>query len=369
MEFAFETFSRGLVSAIAVAGLIFIALASRPVAAQTAPMTSTALSAPIIIAHRGASGLRPEHTLAAYELAIGQGADFIEPDLVPTKDDILVARHENDITDTTDVAGHREFANRKTTKTIDGEKHTGWFVEDFTLAELKTLRAKERLPLLRPANAKFDGRFEIPTLAEIIALAKRASRETGRTIGIYPETKHPTYFASIGHPTDALLVNQLHEAGWDSVDAPVFIQSFEVKNLQHIATLTKIRLIQLVDGAGGPADGAATSYTAMTTADGLKAIARYAWGIGPNKAQLWNGDAPSALVADAHAAGLRVHPWTYRAENYFLPSRFRKGINPRGPGDVVGEIRAALAQGIDGFFTDFTALGVEARDGGRGEHE
>ena len=358
-----------MVSAIAAGMAIFIALASQPVAAQTVPMTSKSLSAPIVIAHRGASGLRPEHTLASYELAIEQGADFIEPDLVPTRDDVLVARHENDITDTTDVARHHEFADRKTTKTIDGNKHTGWFVEDFTLAELKTLRAKERLPLLRPANAQYDGRFEIPTLAEIIALAKRATKETGRTIGVYPETKHPTYFARIGHPTDALLVKQLHDAGWDSADAPVFIQSFEVKNLEAIHAMTNIRLIQLLDAKGGPADGAVPSYAAMATPGGLKAVAAYAWGIGPNKAQLWDGDTSTTLVRDAHDAGLRVHPWTYRAENYFLPAPFRRGINPRGAGDVTGEIRAALAQGIDGFFTDFAALGVEARGGGRGEHE
>jgi len=310
---------------------------------------------PIVIAHRGASGSRPEHTLAAYELAIDQGADFIEPDLVPTKDDVLVARHENAISETTDVAGHPEFAARRTTKTIDGREITDWFVEDFTLAELKTLRAKERLPQLRPANTAYDGRFEIPTLAEIIALAKR------RSVGIYPETKHPTYFASIGHPTDALLVAGLHAAGWDTVDAPVFIQSFEVANLRHLHTLTRVRLIQLTDGQGGPADAAAPSYAAMLTPAGLKQVATYAYGIGPNKAQLWTGDAASPLVADAHAAGLRVHPWTYRAENVFVPERFRLGTDPAGHGDVKAEITAALAQGIDGFFTDFPLQGVEAR--------
>ena len=157
------------------------------------------MAKPLIIAHRGASGLRPEHTLAAYELAIDQGADFIEPDLVPTKDDILVARHENEIGGTTDVAAHPEFADRRVTKSIDGQAVTGWFTEDFTLAELKTLRARERLPQLRPANTAYDGRFTIPTLTEIVALAQRRSAKTGRTIGIYPETKHPTYFAAIGH--------------------------------------------------------------------------------------------------------------------------------------------------------------------------
>ena len=319
------------------------------------------LSPPIVIAHRGASGSRPEHTLAAYELAIDQGADFIEPDLVPTKDDVLVARHENAIGGTTDVAAHPEYAARRTTKTIDGQTLTDWFVEDFTLAELKTLRARERLPQLRGGNTAYDGRFEVPTLAEIIALAKRRSRDTGRTIGIYPETKHPTYFASIGHPTDDRLVAELHAAGWDSAVAPVFIQSFEVKNLRHIHTLTGIRLIQLVAGQDAPADAAAPSYAAMLTPAGLKQVATYAYGIGPDKAQLWSGEAPSTLVADAHAAGLRVHPWTYRAENAFLPARFRRGDDPAARGDVAAEIRSALAQGIDGFFTDFPLIGVDTR--------
>ncbi|MBD8699090.1 glycerophosphodiester phosphodiesterase [Sphingomonas sp. CFBP 13714] len=317
---------------------------------------------PIVIAHRGASGLRPEHTLAAYDLAIDQGADFIEPDLVPTKDDVLVARHENAIADTTDVADRPEFASRRTTKTIDGHNLTGWFVEDFTLAELKTLRAKERLPKLRPANTAYDGRFEIPTLAEIIALAKRRSAETGRTIGIYPETKHPTYFAGIGHPTDLLLVAQLKVAGWDSVTAPVFIQSFEVKNLQRLHAVTRVRLIQLMDGEGGPADGALPSYAAMITPAGLKAVAGYAYGIGPNKGMLWAGTTPSPLVADAHEAGLRVHPWTYRAENMFVSDRFRRGTDPAAHADIAAEIDAGLAQGIDGFFTDFPLYGAQARD-------
>lgn len=317
---------------------------------------------PIVIAHRGASGLRPEHTLAAYDLAIDQGADFIEPDLVPTKDDVLVARHENAIADTTDVADHSEFASRRTTKTIDGHSLTGWFVEDFTLAELKTLRAKERLPKLRPANTAYDGRFEIPTLAEIIALAKRRSAETGRTIGIYPETKHPTYFAGIGHPTDLLLVAQLKAAGWDSATAPVFIQSFEVKNLERLHAVTRVRLIQLIDGEGGPADAAQPSYAAMITPAGLKAVAGYAYGIGPNKGMLWAGTTPSPLVADAHEAGLRVHPWTYRAENMFVPDRFRRGTEPAAHADIAAEIDAGLAQGIDGFFTDFPLYGAQARD-------
>ncbi|KTW18227.1 glycerophosphodiester phosphodiesterase [Sphingomonas sanguinis] len=322
--------------------------------------TAKPLSSPIVIAHRGASGERPEHTLAAYDLAIREGADVIEPDLVPTKDGHLVARHENEISGTTDVASHPEFADRKTTKTIDGQTETGWFTEDFTLAELKTLRARERLPQLR--STAYDGQFQIPTLEEIIALAKQRTKDTGRTISIYPETKHPTYFASIGKGTDAALVAALTKAGWTTAEAPVFIQSFEVNNLKHLKTMTGIRLIQLVAGEDGPADKAAPSYAAMMTPEGLKQVATYAWGIGPDKAMLWNGDAPTTLVADAHAAGLRVHPWTYRAENYFVRPAFRKGTDPKAHGDVAGEIRAALGQGIDGFFTDFPHIGVETRN-------
>ena len=309
-------------------------------------------SHPIVIAHRGASGERPEHTLAAYTLAIDQGADVIEPDLVPTKDGVLVARHENEISETTDVAAHPEFAARRTTKTIDGQALTGWFTEDFTLAELKTLRAKERLPALRLANTRYDGQEAIATLAEIIALAK------ARGVAIYPETKHPTYFASIGLGTDKPLVAALDAAGWRTAEAPVFIQSFEVANLKRLHAMTGVRLIQLMDASGAPADGAAASYAAMTTPAGLAQVARYAFGIGPNKAMLWNADAATPLVRDAHAAGLRVHPWTYRAENQFIRTGFARGEGAAAHGDLAGEIRAALGQGIDGFFTDFPAIGA-----------
>ena len=337
--------------------ILICALVLAAAAGQGAAMAEP-LSRPIVIAHRGASGERPEHTLAAYRLAIEEGADVIEPDLVPTKDGVLVARHENEISGTTDVADHAEFAGRRTTKRIDGQDETGWFTEDFTLAELKTLRARERLPQLRPGNTAYDGQETIPTLAEVIALAKEAG------VAIYPETKHPTYFASIGLGTDAPLVAELHRAGWKDAAAPVFIQSFEVANLKRLAGMTKLRLIQLVAAQGAPADGAAVSYAAMTTPAGLRAVARYAWGIGPDKAMLWNGDAATPLVADAHAAGLRVHPWTYRAENVFLRAAFRRGTDKAAHGDVTGETRAALAQGIDGFFTDFPAAGVAARGEG-----
>jgi len=340
--------------------LMIAALASSGVAGQGGPMQP--LSDPIVIGHRGASGQRPEHTLASYDLAIDEGADFIEPDLVLTRDNVFVARHENDITGTTDVADHPEFAGRKTTKVIDGESHSGWFTEDFTLAELKTLRAKERLPQLRPGNAAYDGKFTIPTLAEIIALAKQRSQEKGRTIGIYPETKHPSYFASIGKPMERHLVAELKQAGWDSAEAPVFIQSFEVNNLKFLHTITRIRLIQLMDSTGGPADDAAPSYAAMITPEGLKAVAAYAWGIGPNKDMVDKGEgAPTSLVADAHAAGLRVHVWTFRAENFFLPASLRHGADPRAHGDVETAIRRQLAAGIDGFFTDFPLIGSTTR--------
>ncbi|WP_448502029.1 glycerophosphodiester phosphodiesterase [Sphingomonas sp.] len=348
----------------AIAAAIILGLSASWSPAQDGAMSNAQSRArPIVIAHRGASGERPEHTLAAYDLAIEQGADFIEPDLVPTKDGVLVARHENDISDTTDVAERPEYAGRRTSKTIDGVEHTGWFTEDFTLAELKTLRAKERLPLLRPENARFDGQFDVPTLAEVIALAKRRSAETGRVIGIYPETKHPTYFAAIGLPLEDALLAELKAAGWDSADAPVFIQSFEVDNLKALAKRTKVRLVQLVASSGGPADGAHTSYADMLTPEGLRAIAAYASGLGPEKPLVIdsNGSA-TPLVADAHTAGLVVHPWTFRAENTFLPASDRTGVDPRAHGRLAEEIARHLSAGVDGFFTDFPYAGVATRD-------
>lgn len=328
-----------------------------------------ALSSPIVIGHRGASGVRPEHTLISYEQAIVEGADYIEPDLVLTKDNVFVARHENNITGTTDIADHPEFAGRKATKLIDGISHTGWFTEDFTLAELKTLRAKERLPLLRPANTAYDGQFEIPTLAEIIGLAKTRSNETGRTIGIYPETKHPSYFASIGRPMERQLVAELHEVGWDGPNAPVFIQSFEVDNLKLLHSITRIRLIQLIDSTGGPADQAMPSYASMSTPAGLQGVASYAWGIGCNKDMVDTGEgSPTPLVANAHAAGLRVHVWTFRAENFFLSVGLKIGEDPTAHGNVDEAIRRQLELGIDGFFTDFPAFGVTVRDAHRAQN-
>jgi glycerophosphoryl diester phosphodiesterase len=316
---------------------------------------------PIVIAHRGASGERPEHTLLSYQLAIDQGADFIEPDLVPTKDGVLVARHENEISGTTDIAGHSEFAARKTTKTIDGAPVTGWFTEDFTLAELRTLRAKERLPQLRPGNTHYDGEAGIPTFDEIIALAKAASRATGRTIGIYPETKHPSYFASIGLPIEQRLVEKLREAGWDRADAPVFIQSFEVANLKKLKGMTRVPLIQLMAARGGPADGAMPSYAAMTTPEGLAAVAEYAAGIGPERTMIVAAGPATSLVADAHAAGLKVHPWTFRAENFFLLPAYRSAGGPAEHGRLAEEIAYFIGLGVDGLFSDYPYIAVSAR--------
>jgi glycerophosphoryl diester phosphodiesterase len=314
----------------------------------------------IIIAHRGASGERPEHTIAAYTLAIEQGADFIEPDLVLTRDGVLVARHENEISETTDVSSKPEFADRKTTKTIDGQNMTGWFTEDFALAELKTLRAKERLPQLRKANMAYDGQFEVPTFEEILELAKKHS------VGVYPETKHPSYFASIGLPHEAALLTLLQKYSHTEKSAPIFIQSFEVGNLQALRAKTKLRLIQLMDEKGSPADRPDMSYPDMATPAGLKAISAYADGIGPNKAlviprnMLGNMGEPTALVADAHKVGLAVHPWTFRRENYFLPLAQKSGVDPRGIGYLENEIKAFLTAGVDGVFSDNPAQAVAA---------
>ncbi|GAA0634316.1 glycerophosphodiester phosphodiesterase [Sphingomonas ursincola] len=326
-----------------------------------------AANGPIIIAHRGASGERPEHTLGSYERAIDQGADFIEPDLVSTKDGVLVARHENEISETTDVAAHPEFADRKTTKTIDGQSLTGWFTEDFTLAELKTLRAKERLPQLRPANTAYDGRWDVPTLEEIIALVKRREQETGRRIGLYPETKHPSHFRALGLPLEERLVATLAKAGYDGADDPVFIQSFEVDNLKRLNGMTALPLIQLMASVAGPPDRSGVTYAAMSTPEGLAEIALYADGVGLEKAMVIPRTAdgklaaPTRIVKDAHAAGLKVHVWTFRRENYFLPAEFKAGENPVAVGNVGAEIRAFLATGIDGLFSDNVAEAVAAK--------
>ncbi len=325
---------------------------------------------PIVIGHRGAAGYRPEHTLASYQLAIELGADYIEPDLVSTKDHVLVARHENDITATTDVANHPEFADRKTTKVVDGNSITGWFTEDFTLAELRTLRAKERLPDVRPQNTAFDGIELVPTFQEVIDLAKRSH------VGIYPETKHPTYFRGIGLPLEEPLLATLRANGLDRPDAKVFIQSFEVGNLKRLHSMTKVPLVQLIDAVGKPFDfvvsGDPRTYADLATPAGLAEIATYARGIGPNKNLIVPRDAsnhlqaPTSLVRDAHSAGLVVHPWTFRNENTFLPEDFRQG-NPASPeyprarGDSPAEFRLFFGLGVDGLFTDDSDTAVATR--------
>lgn len=336
---------------------------------------------PIVIAHRGASGYAPEHTLAAYALAIEMGADFIEPDLVMTKDGILVARHDNEISGTTDVADHPEFAGRRTTKTIDGVSTEGWFTEDFTLAELKTLRAKEPLPHLRPHNRRFDGIFLIPSFEDVLALVHGANvrfaieaRAKGeaepRRVGVYAETKHPTYFRGINLPMERPLISLLNG------DAPrparkVFIQSFEVANLKKLRRLTSYPLIQLLSDFGAPYDfiaaGDPRTYADLAKPEGLAEIAGYADGIGVHKnliVPLAGGSlgAPTTLIADAHAAGLIVHGWTFRAENFFLPKKLQAPGGDAASGDLAGEITTFLRCGMDGFFTDQPDIGVRARD-------
>jgi len=335
-------------------------------AASATPAMAQMPGRPIVIAHRGASGERPEHTLAAYRLAIAQGADFIEPDLVVTKDGQLVARHENEISQTTDVAAHPEFAHLRRAWTIDGQTVTGWFTEDFTLAELKTLRARERLPRLRPLSAKFDRREAIPTFQQVIDLVKAESRRTGRTIGVYPEMKHPTHFAGLGLMIEPRLAAALKANGLDSRTAPVFVQCFEVGPLRTFRALSQARTVQLVAASGGPADQPKARYADMLTADGLRAVAAYANGLGPE----WPLVIPSSpdglggtttLVGNAHRAGLVVHAWTVRAENAFLPKALQVGTSPGAHGKVEAIFRRLYLAGVDGVFSDHPALAVAAR--------
>jgi len=301
---------------------------------------------PIVIAHRGASGYRPEHTLAAYELGARQGADYIEPDLVSTADGHLVARHENEIAGTTDVADHPELAARRTTTTIDGAERTGWFTDDLTLAEVRTLRARERIPELRPANAEHDGRHGIPTLQEVIDLAARLTRELGRPIGIYPETKHPSHHRDLGLPLEPRLVEVLRRNELDGPGAPVFVQSFEPWSLQALREQLGVPLVQLLAAGAGE----------RATPDGLRAIAAYADAVGPAKRLV---DRP--FVEAAHAAGLLVHPYTFRRENAFLPPELRSGDDPTAPGDLEAELRRFYGLGVDGVFCDHPDVAAMAR--------
>jgi glycerophosphoryl diester phosphodiesterase len=327
----------------------------------------------LIIAHRGASAYLPEHTLEAYALAVRLGADYIEPDLVMTRDGVLIARHDNILNLTTDVAERPEFAGRRTKKSVDGQEVEGWFSEDFTLAETKTLRAVERIADVRPRNAMFNGHFAIPTLDEILTLRADLQRETGREIGIYPETKHPNHFQAAGLAMEQPLVETLTRHGLAGPDAPVFIQSFEIANLKALDAITELPLVQLLWKEGRPFDVQArdgtTSYDDMATAAGLEAIAAYADGVGPEKNHFvipldadgrLDAARTTRFVADAHAAGLVVHPYTFRAENQFLPVQYRSPGPATAAGDGSAEIEAFLAAGIDGFFTDNPDAGLRA---------
>ena len=356
----------------------------------------SALIKPIVIAHRGASGYRPEHTLAAYELAIAQGANFIEPDLVATRDGWLICRHENALavlqpdgtvnaTDTsTDVYRRTEFAARLTTKRVDGREIRGWFSEDFTLADIKTLRAIERIPALRPANTAYDGLYEIPTFDEVITLVKTHEARTAERVGVYPETKHPSYFLHDGHRLDGepiaihlgerVLATLRDQRFCDP--ARVFIQSFEVGNLRELArdllprAHLDLPLIQLIEADGAPYDlqliGSPRRYRELLQPAGLADIARYARGVGVFKQlviPLANADAlsePTSLVKDAHDAGLLVHAWTFRAENHFLPMPWRGAGAASAHGDLRAELVRHLGAGLDGVFCDHPDLAVQA---------
>ena len=316
------------------------------------------LPKPLVIAHRGASGHLPEHTLESYALAIEQGAHFIETDLVMTGDGVLIARHENDLSDTTDVA--EKFPDRRRTKLVDGQQVDGWFSEDFTMAEIKTLRATERLPFRDQSN---NGKFEIPSFEEVIQLVIGRSRESGRSIGIYPETKHPSHFAALGLPLEEPLVAALERHSLNRADAPVFIQSFEVGNLGKLNEMTDVPLIQLVSAAHlAPYDqasaGAGLTYGEMITDSGLRDIAAYADGIGPWKDLIVPRDeegnlgSPTSLINRAHAAGLEVHAYTFRSEARYLARQH--------DGDPGAEYRQFFSLDVDGVFTDFPDAATRA---------
>lgn len=349
--------ARELFLPIVCSVLVAMAVQAENVATPVAPALAGAL--PLVIGHRGAAGHRPEHTLGSYELAIDYGVDFIEPDLVATRDGVLIARHENDISGTSDVA--EKFPERRTTKTIDGKRITGWFTEDFTLAEIKTLRAKERLSF---RNQGWNGVYEIPTFLEVIDLANRRGAADGRVIGVYPETKHPSYFRSIGLALEPLLLAALEANGYTDAGAPVFVQSFEVQNLKDLSRLTKVRLIQLMEDARlQPYDfiaaGDRRSYGDLMTPQALAEIATYAHGIGPWRRSIVPQRAdgtllpPTDLVAAAHKAGLMVHPYTFRDEPEFLAPDYRL--------DPIREYLQFYQLGVDGVFSDFGDTAVRAR--------
>jgi len=350
----------------------------------TVLMTASGLATeprPFVIAHRGASGYVPEHTLAGYFIAVQQGADYVEPDLVISRDGVLLARHENEIGGTTDVASHPEFAARKATKSVDGESITGWFTEDFTLAELKTLRARERLPDLRKANTRYDGAFSIPTFDEVLDLVAAADAQRAANacaaglpppprIGVYPETKHPSYFAKLGLHFDDRMLESLSRHGYSKRTDPICLQSFEVANLEALRRRTDLPLVQLIESRGQPFDfrlaGDQRTYLDLLSDAGLAQIATYADAIGPHKWMVvqFGPERPkdTGLARRARAAGLGVHVWTLRAENEFLPAPLKSSGDAAAQGDLRSEIRALLDAGITGFFSDQPDLAVRARD-------
>ncbi|WP_406836511.1 glycerophosphodiester phosphodiesterase [Streptomyces sp. AHU1] len=331
------------------------------------------LPRPTVIGHRGASGYRPEHTFGSYQLALDLGADVVEAgDLVPTKDGHLVCRHEPEIGGTTDVAAHPEFAGRRTTKTLDGVPTTGWFTEDFTLAELKTLRAVERVPANRPHNTLYDGRWEIPTFEEVLRWQDEQTRRRGKQVWIYPETKHPTYFRALGLGLEERVAKLLRKYGKDRKDSPVILQSFEPSSIQRLDKLVGNPLVVLLSAAGTRpwdfvAAGDPRTVADLVTPAGLEWIASYAQGIGPTldlvipKDAAGNLTTPTTLVADAHRAGLILHPYTMRNENPFLPANFRKGTAVDAYGDPFGAFRTYFETGIDGVFSDNADTAVLAR--------
>lgn len=332
------------------------------------------LPVPTIVGHRGASGYRPEHTLGSYQLALDMGADIVEAgDLVPTKDGHLVCRHEPEIGGTTDVASHSEFADRRTTKLLDGVSTTGWFTEDFTLAELKTLRATERIPANRPHNTLYDGRWEIPTFEEVLQWQEEQTRKRGKEVWIYPELKHPTYFRKLGLSLEERVAKVLRKYRRDRWNSPVILQSFEPTSIQRLHKLVDNPLVVLLSGATTRPWDFVETGDPRTVADlikpaGLREIASYAQGIGPTLDLVIPRDAagnltrPTTLVADAHKVGLRLHPYTLRNENPFLPANFRKGTDADAYGDVFGAYKAYFATGIDGIFTDQPDTGLLARE-------
>jgi glycerophosphoryl diester phosphodiesterase len=356
----------GLLLALLTVALLMIT------ASADADPGSPAEASPIVFGHRGAAGYRPEHTVASYELAARMGADFIEPDLVSTKDGHLVVRHEPEIGGTTDVADHPEFADRKTTKVIDGTSYTGWFTDDFTLAELKTLRAKERLPDVRQRNTIYDGRYEIPTLQEVIDLRAKLSKELGRTVGIVPEVKHSSYFKAEGLAIEPKLVQALRENGLDRADSPVVVQSFETTNLKELNREIDVPLVALLDSptvipGDVQAAGGTSTFADLATPAGLKGLAEFADWVGPSKSYIIPTDAagewqaPTSFVDDAHAAGLKVVPYTFRNENQFLPPSLRSSADPNAYGDAFSEYKAFFDLGVDGVFSDNPDTAVAAR--------